>query len=148
MKLSELSSKEIKTPTGDKCPECDEEGNYTCPICEGNLYSTIEIEKECICGHLISRHNYDFSGECSDCSGGQCEEFKPKYKVGDEIRINCPLLVADTKDVLEHKGLLENCPYNCYGGTLKLKIMPENLSGFPHQKVSETETHQKLQMVR
>ena len=130
-----ITKEQIKTLTGEKCPKCEkgdvwdmlDEKNKTyiqCPICEGTGLPTIEIDKECICGHLISRHNYDFSGECSDCSGGQCEEFKPKYKVEEEISI-CP------------KCGLENYKDNkCGVIPIKLKI------------VSEIEDNQKLQMVR
>lgn len=31
---------------------------------------------ECFrCGHRRDKHNYDFTTECSDCSGGQCPKF-------------------------------------------------------------------------
>jgi hypothetical protein len=33
-------------------------------------------ERMCKCGHKRSVHNYDFTTECSDCSGGQCSKFK------------------------------------------------------------------------
>jgi len=32
--------------------------------------------KLCLCGHQQKEHNYDFTTECSACSGGQCSEYK------------------------------------------------------------------------
>lgn len=134
-----LTQEQIKIVTGEKCPNQyhnirNSNDSLPCGLCgiplRYNGLPTIEIEKEWIkCSHM----GYWDIRHCYSCKGkGKI----PKFKVGEEIRIDCPLLVTDTKDVLGHKGLLENCSYHCYGGTLKLKI------------ISETETHQKLQRVK
>ncbi len=38
----------------------------------------------CKCGHKKKYHNYDFTTECSKCSGGQCSKFEPQTNRGAE----------------------------------------------------------------
>jgi len=38
-------------------------------------------DKICECGHKRKKHNYDFTEECSECSGGQC----PRFKLQEEM---------------------------------------------------------------
>ena len=48
--------------------------------------------KRCKCGHLECNHNYDFTEECSECSGGQCPRFdgtiETKRLKGNETTFN------------------------------------------------------------
>ena len=142
----EITQKQIKTPTGEKCPECEGKGFilddselYTrsskfpagyykkeiCQSCNGTGLPTIEIEKEMVECRICSGQGGWYYGEdgggdsCQDCNG---EGKIPKHKIGEEIEI-----------------CLNNPPCDCSGGCnnkVKLKIL------------SETEDKQKLQMVR
>ncbi|MEK6880195.1 MAG: hypothetical protein AABY22_11325 [Nanoarchaeota archaeon] len=98
MKLSEISNKEIKTLTGEKCPECEGKGFilddselYTrsskfpagyykkeiCQSCNGTGLPTIEVEKEWVEKQI----------RFTNANGKSCfrTEKIQKYKVGEKI---------------------------------------------------------------
>ena len=124
----EITQEQLKTLTGEKCPECDGEGNYTCPICEGNLYSTIEIEKEWVECPTHSRVPTLFTHK--RCNGkGEIQ----KYKVG-QILFLCLKCYKINDFALANlsKGTLSTC---CEFEVIKLKI------------ISETEDKQRIIVV-
>lgn len=41
-------------------------------------HETKQPEGVCKCGHKKEVHNYDFTTECSECSGGQCSKYEDK----------------------------------------------------------------------
>ena len=107
----EITQEQIKILTGEKCPECKGYSDYRylvvkdCKSCKGTGLPTIEIEKEwveCkICSgqggwYIGNEETGEGNGEsCQDCDGkGKI----PKYKVGEEIWIECGKLEAYTKE--------------------------------------------------
>ena len=82
-----LTQNQIEVLKG-KCPKCDGYGAIVpymeCKSCNGLGKATIEIEKECKCGHSIYNHMVKEDCEYDNCD---CIIFIPKYKVNDEICI-------------------------------------------------------------
>ena len=134
-----LTQQQIKTLTGEKCPECMGIDEFVrpyihCKSCNGTGLPTIEIEKEwveCkICngqGGWYMGNEETGEGDCQDCQDCKGKGEIPKYKVGDIIYIHKPT----GKEVIGLK------PTEYYEDEIvKLKI------------ISETKDKQKIQVVR
>ena len=108
----------------EECPKCfgtkkTPARRMDCRECKGTGKATILIEKEWV-EYQTPQGKINYA----------------KYKVGDEVKEDCPLLERLPRGEIAHHGSQPNCKYDCIGGLIKLKI------------ISETETHQKLQMVK
>ena len=138
----EITQEQLKTLTGEKCPECSIKGLdihiLPCESCNNTGLPTIEIEKEWVECEPCKETGTQLSNPerfCRVCNGkGKIQ----KYQVGEEIEV-CSNCFMDWR-IRNPSGRCDHLYFPEYtldtAKVIKLKI------------ISETETHQKLQMVR